>query len=97
MIKSNDQENRVNKSMISREKLSREDLEQMTSQLISILHKRTIAHRFKTSQHDNPRLQYARACITAISVYNSILRDDEIGNLTLRVEALEQLKREGKF
>jgi hypothetical protein len=77
-------------------KISRDELMSMASVLIRTLHRRTTAHRFKPSQHDNPRLQYARATIAAISAYGVIMKDDEIETLKQRVAALERVKGDVK-
>jgi hypothetical protein len=73
-------------------KISREQLMAMTSEVLKTLHHRTVAHRFKPSQHDNPRLAYARATIAAVQAYTTLLRDDEIDSLKRRIEALEKIK-----
>lgn len=75
------------------EKISREELERMTSQLIRTLHKRSTAHRFKPSPDtDSPRLQYARACIAAIQAYGGLLKDSEIAELEKRIAELERMR-----
>jgi len=72
-------------------KISRDELERMTSQLIRTLHKRSTAHRFKPSPDtDSPRLQYARACIAAIVAYGGLLKDSEIVDLEKRIAELEK-------
>ena len=73
--------------------LTRDELMRMSSHLVRILHKRTTAHRFKPSAHDNPRLQYARATIGAITAYGSLLKDVEITELEERLAVLERLRR----
>jgi len=75
----------------SPKKISREELERMTSQLIRTLHKRSTAHRFKPSpETDSPRLQYARACIAAIAAYSGLLKDSELNELEKRITELEK-------
>jgi hypothetical protein len=77
----------------SSKKISREELERMTSQLVRTLHKRSTAHRFKPSPDtDSPRLQYARACIAAIQAYGGLLKDSEIESLEKRIAELERQK-----
>ena len=77
----------------SSKKISREELERMTSQLIRTLHKRSTAHRFKPSPDtDSPWLQYARACIAAVTAYTALLRDSEIESLEKRIAELERQK-----
>lgn len=77
----------------SPKKISRDELERMTSQLIRTLHKRSTAHRFKPSPDtDSPRLQYARACIAAIQAYGGLLKDSEIAELEKRIQELERQK-----
>lgn len=75
----------------SPKKISRDELERMTSQLIRTLHKRSTAHRFKPSPDtDSPRLQYARACIAAIAAYGGLLKDSELNELEKRITELEK-------
>ncbi len=77
----------------SPEKISREELERMTSQLIRTLHKRSTARRFKPSPDtDSPRLQYARATIAAIAAYGGLLKDGEIADLEARIAELEKMR-----
>lgn len=71
-------------------KISRDELERMTSQLIRTLHRRTTAHRYKPSQHDAPRLQYARATIAAVTAYAALLKDSELNELEKRIAELEK-------
>jgi hypothetical protein len=78
------------------EKISRDELLEMTSRLFRILHRRTTAPRFKTSQHDRPRLAYARAAVTAATAYAGILKDVELDELKRRIEALELAKGQEK-
>jgi len=75
---------------LEKKPLTRDELMRMSSQLIRILHRRTTAHRFKPSQHDSPRLQYARATIAAITAYGGLLKDVEITELEERLTALEK-------
>jgi hypothetical protein len=78
-------------------KISREELERMTSQLIRTLHKRSTAHRFKPSpETDSPRLQYARACIAAVTAYTALLRDSELDALDKRIAELEKQNERSK-
>jgi hypothetical protein len=83
------------KAAASSKKISRGELERMTSQLIRTLHKRSTAHRFKPSpETDSPRLQYARACIAAVQAYTALLRDSEIEELEKRITELEREKEQ---
>jgi hypothetical protein len=84
---------REDRSIVLGKKLTRDELMKLTSGLIRILHKRTTAHKFKPSQHDSPRLQYARACIAAIQAYGTLLKDDDLIELEQRIELLEKEKR----
>lgn len=91
MTQSPDQESGIGTPSNPGKKISRDELEQMTSQLIRTLHKRSTAHRFKPSpETDSPRLQYARACIVAIQAYTALLRDSEIEQLKQRIGELEK-------
>jgi len=73
-------------------KISRDELERMTSQLIRTLHKRSTSIRFKPSGHDSPRLKYARACIGAIMAYGGLLKDSELEALEKRIAELEKTR-----
>ena len=80
-------------AVASPKKISREELERMTSQLIRTLHKRSTAQRFKPSPDtDSPRLQYARACIAAIAAYGGLLKDSELNELETRIAELEKTR-----
>ena len=61
------------------------------SDAIEYLHTRTCSGRqFKESQTDKARAAYLRVLIQAIAAYGALLRDEEITDLTARIEALEQ-------
>lgn len=75
-------------------KINRDRLMSMASEVIDLLHHRTTTRRFKESQHDRARLQYARACVAAISAYTALLKDSDLELLTARIEQLE--KQRGK-
>ena len=74
------------------EKISREELLVKASELVRILHRRTTTRRFKTGQHDRPRLAYARVAVAAVTAYAALLRDAELEELEKRIERLEQAK-----
>jgi len=74
------------------EKISREELLVKASELVRILHHRTTTRRFKASQHDRPRLAYARVAVSAVTAYAAILKDAELLELEKRIERLEQLE-----
>jgi hypothetical protein len=82
-------------------KITRTELERMSSELVRILHKRATARRFKPSPDtDSPRLQYARATIAALQVYGGILKDGEIEDLEKRISEIERTARgdpDGKY
>lgn len=85
-------ESQHNTTTASGKKISRDELERMTSQLIRTLHKRSTSTRFKPSGHDSPRLKYARACITAIAAYGGLLKDSELEALEKRIAELEKTR-----
>lgn len=73
-----------------KEYLTRMDAMEIASGLIQYLDMRVSAARFKEQQTDQTRLQYMRVMVQAIGMYASMLRDEEIADLTARIEALEK-------
>lgn len=74
------------------EKISREELEIIASQVLRILHHRTTTRRFKAGKYDRHRLAYARATTAMVATYGALLKDAELEDLEKRIERLEQTK-----
>lgn len=74
-------------------RLDREELLQMASDLIEYLHGRACGPRFRPYPTDKDRAAFQRVMVAAMSAYGSILKDEEIDNLTRRIEALEDAKK----
>jgi hypothetical protein len=74
------------------DRLTRDDVLRLSSQMIRSLHKRVSVARFKEQSSDGAKLSHIRALIAVLQVYGALLRDDEIETLKQRVEALERLK-----
>lgn len=77
-------------------RINRDRLMEMASEVIGLLHRRTTSRRFKASQHDRERLQYARACTAAITGYTALLRDADLEDLAARIDELEDNRRDGR-
>lgn len=77
-------------------RLDREDLLQLTSDLIEYLHGRACGQRFRPYPTDKDRAAFQRVMVAAISAYGSILKDEEIENIKRRIEALEDVKGKEK-
>ena len=77
-------------------RLDREELLQLTSDLIEYLHGRACGPRFRPYPTDKDRAAFQRVMVTAISAYGSILKDEEIDSIKRRIEALEDAKKPGK-
>jgi|GEM_PF-5396431 hypothetical protein len=74
----------------SGKKISREELERMSSELVRSLHRRAVGRRFKPVPADARRLQFARACIQAIQAHASLIRDAEIEELKQMIKDLNK-------
>ena len=71
--------------------MTRGEVLAIASDAIGYLHTRTCGGRqFKESATDKARAAYLRVLIQAIAAYGALLRDEEITDLTARIEALEQ-------
>lgn len=75
------------------EKIDREQLLAINSDLIRTLHRRISGRRFRSNQHDGTRLAIARALVQAITAHNQVLRDMEMEELDRRIAALEEAKK----
>ncbi len=73
-------------------RLDREELLQLTSDLIEYLHSRACSTRFRPYPTDKDRAAFQRVMIAAISAYGAILKDEEIDNIKRRLELLENAK-----
>jgi polyhydroxyalkanoate synthesis regulator phasin len=82
--------NDIINSVLEKEHLTRLEAMEIASGLILYLDKRVSAARFKEQQTDQTRLQYMRVMVQAIGMYATMLRDEEIADLTARIEALEK-------
>jgi len=75
------------------EKIDREQLLAVSTDLIRSLHRRITGRRFRGNKHDGVKLGYARALATAVQVHNQVLRDMEMEELEKRIAALEEAKK----
>ena len=75
------------------EKIDREQLLAVSTDLIRSLHRRISGPRFRGNQHDSTKLGYARALVAAVQVHNQVLRDMEMEELERRIAALEEAKK----
>lgn len=73
-------------------RLDREELLQLTSDLIEYLHGRACGQRFRPYPTDKDRAAFQRVMVAAISAYGSILKDEELDSIKHRLEALEHAK-----
>ena len=69
---------------------SRESLLNANSEMISQLHDRLKAKRFRLQEGDSIKLAYMRVFIQALTLQNAILRDSELEELQDRIKALEE-------
>jgi len=77
----------------SDEKIDREQLLAVSTDLIRSLHRRISGPRFRGNQHDSTKLGYARALVAAVQAHNQVLRDMEMEELERRIAALEESKK----
>lgn len=75
------------------EKIDREQLLAINSDLIRTLHRRISGRRFRANKHDGTRLAVARALVQAVVAHNAVLRDMEMDELERRIAALEEAKK----
>jgi len=75
------------------EKIDREQLLAVSTDLIRSLHRRITGRRFRGNKHDGVKLGYARALVQAITAHNQVLRDMEMEELERRIAALEEAKK----
>ena len=71
-------------------RLTRDDVLRLSSQMIRSLHKRVSGARFKEQKSDGAKLSHIRALIAVLQVYGALLRDDELETLENRVTQLEK-------
>lgn len=77
----------------TKEKIDREQLLAINSDLIRTLHRRISGRRFRANKHDGTRLAVARALVQAVVAHNAVLRDMEMDELERRIAALEEAKK----
>jgi hypothetical protein len=77
------------------ERLNREEVLQISSDLISYLHVRACSQRFREFPTDKARVTFQRVMVAAISAYAGLLRDEELDSLKRRIDALENAKNDG--
>ena len=85
----------------SEEKIDREQLLIISTDLILSLHRRISGRRFRGNKHDSVKLGYARALVAALQCHSSIIKDleqEEIKARLGRIEAaLEIREQERKY
>jgi hypothetical protein len=74
------------------DRLTRDDVIRLSSQLIQSLHKRVSVARFKEQKSDGAKLSHIRALIGILQVYGVLLRDYEIEDMEKRIAELEKMK-----
>ena len=74
------------------ERLDREEILQLASDTIVLLHRRTCGERFREQDGDKMRTTYARVLVGAFQVYGTLLKDEELESLKARIDALEHAK-----
>jgi len=74
------------------DRLDREELLQLASNLIEYLHDRACGPRFRPYPTDKDRVAFQRVLVAAIQAYGGILRDSELDELKRRLTALETLE-----
>ena len=70
--------------------MNRKRLLSVSSELIKDIHDKISVKRFRTSEHDNAKLQYMRVLIQALQTHNQILKDGELEDAKERLDRLEQ-------
>lgn len=72
------------------EKLERPDLMQVTGRLIKHLDKKSIAGRLSDADIEKMRDSKTRLLIEAVKTHGSLLKDEQIDRLEARIAALEE-------
>jgi len=67
------------------DRLDREELLQLASNLIEYLHDRACGPRFRPYPTDKDRVAFQRVLVAAIQAYGGILRDSELDELKRRL------------
>lgn len=70
-------------------KIDRNELLKMSSWLVDDIHGRLSKPRFVVKDSDPVKLQYYRALIQAVQTHNSILKDEELEDIKVRMELIE--------
>jgi hypothetical protein len=70
-------------------KLSREQLLDVTSWMIEDLRGRVAVDRFRVREGDETKLKFFRVMVSAIQVYASILKDEDLDDIRRRLTLLE--------
>lgn len=73
--------------------IDRDELIEMTSELLKKMHARCTAKRFRARADDNTWLAMVRAYSQCASVTASLLKDQELDELMKRIEILEDERR----
>ncbi|WP_343089236.1 hypothetical protein [Methanocalculus natronophilus] len=77
----------------SQRKLSRDDLLEISSAVISELRQKAVSGRFRSPDTEKMRDAKTRLLIQGIQVYGSILKDCEYDEILKRITALEEAKK----
>jgi hypothetical protein len=90
MTETENDANDIQRTNCEPEKINRDELQVLASEILRILHCRTTTRRFKAGKYDRSRLSYARVAVAAITAYGTLLKDSEIVDLEKRIERLEK-------
>ena len=71
------------------EKLNRDGLLSLSSEVIQDIYDRVKVQRFREREGDNIKLKYLRVLVAAIQTHNTVLRDEELEDVKTRLELLE--------
>ena len=84
-----DQATEPENNALAEEKIDREQLLIISSDLIWSLHRRISGRRFRGNKHDSVKLGYARALVAALQCHNSIIKDLEQEEIKARLGRIE--------
>jgi hypothetical protein len=82
----------LDKKFLNLRTMDRVEILMLASDLICKLHGRACSARFREKPGDRTQTNYARTLVAAMSMYGGILKDQELEDLKLRIEALERVK-----
>ncbi|WP_342304812.1 hypothetical protein [Methanolobus sp. ZRKC5] len=80
---------------VIRKNIDRAQLMDISSWLVESLRMRLDVARFKVRDGDNVKLQYVRALVQAIQAHNSVLKDQELEEIKVRLDVLESAGQDG--